>query len=60
MRKTVIASERMGERYLRLEHESGLAILLYPMKGFQTAEICSCPIQILLDFYRMTLIFSCM
>ena len=37
MRKTVISSERMGERYLRLEHESGLVILLYPMEGFQTA-----------------------
>ncbi len=37
MRKTVIASERMGGEYLRLEHESGLVILLYPIEGFQTA-----------------------
>ena len=32
----------------------------FGMKGFQMVEICSCPIRILLDFYRMTLIFSCM
>ena len=37
MRKLVIRSERMGEEYIRLEHESGLRILLYPMKGFRTA-----------------------
>ena len=37
MRKTVIKSRRLGEEYLRLEHESGLVALLYPMKGFQTA-----------------------
>ena len=37
MRKSVIRSERLGEEYLRLEHESGLRILLYPMKGFRTA-----------------------
>ncbi len=37
MRKTVIENARLGEKYLRLEHESGLVILLYPMKGFQTA-----------------------
>lgn len=37
MRKTVIESRRFGEQYLRLEHESGLIALLYPMKGFQTA-----------------------
>ena len=37
MRKTVIESPRLGEKYLRLEHESGLVILLYPMKGFSTA-----------------------
>ena len=37
MRKSVIRSERMGEEYIRLEHESGLRILLYPMKGFRTA-----------------------
>ena len=38
MRKTVIESPRLGEKYLRLEHESGLVILLYPMKGFSTAD----------------------
>lgn len=37
MQKSVIRSERMGESYIRLEHESGLRILLYPMKGFRTA-----------------------
>ena len=37
MRKSVIRSERMGESYIRLEHESGLRILLYPMQGFRSA-----------------------
>ena len=37
MRRTVIRSEQLGEEYIRLEHESGLHILLYPMKGFRTA-----------------------
>ncbi|MGI5895110.1 MAG: EF-P 5-aminopentanol modification-associated protein YfmH [Candidatus Merdivicinus sp.] len=37
MRKTIIRSDRLGEEYIRLEHESGLCILLYPMKGFRTA-----------------------
>lgn len=37
MRRTIVKSARMGEEYLRLEHESGLVILLYPMKGFRTA-----------------------
>lgn len=37
MRKSVIRSERLNEEYLRLEHESGLRILLYPMKGFRSA-----------------------
>lgn len=37
MRRTVIRSEQLGEEYIRLEHESGLRILLYPMKGFRTA-----------------------
>ena len=37
MRRTIVKSARMGEEYLRLEHESGLVILFYPMKGFRTA-----------------------
>lgn len=37
MRKSVIRSERLGEEYIRLEHESGLRVLLYPMKGFRSA-----------------------
>ena len=37
MRRTIVKSARMGEEYLRLEHESGLVVLFYPMKGFRTA-----------------------
>lgn len=37
MKKNVVQSPRIHEQYIRLQHESGLTILLYPMKGFQTA-----------------------
>lgn len=37
MKKTVVESPRIHEQYIRIEHESGLTILLYPMKGFSTA-----------------------
>ena len=37
MKKTVVQSPRIHEQYIRMEHESGLTILLYPMKGFSTA-----------------------
>ena len=37
MKKTVVESPRIHEQYIRMEHESGLTILLYPMKGFSTA-----------------------
>ena len=37
MKKTVVESSRIHEQYIRMEHESGLTILLYPMKGFSTA-----------------------
>ena len=36
MKKTV-ESKRLGESYLRVEHPSGLTMLLCPMKGFSTA-----------------------
>ena len=37
MKKTVVQSPRIHEEYIRMEHDSGLTILLYPMKGFSTA-----------------------
>lgn len=37
MKKTVVKNPRIREQYIRMEHESGLTILLYPMKGFSTA-----------------------
>lgn len=37
MKKTVVKSSRIHEQYIRIEHESGLTILLYPMEGFSTA-----------------------
>ena len=35
--KKMIQSKRLGEGYLRVEHSSGLTMLLCPMKGFSTA-----------------------
>ncbi len=37
MKKEMIKNSRIGEEYIRIEHDSGLVILLYPMKGFSTA-----------------------
>ena len=37
MNKTVIASRRLGEAYLRVDHPTGLTMLLCPMKGFSSA-----------------------
>ena len=31
-----ITSERLGERYYRYTHSSGVTVLLYPMKGYST------------------------
>ena len=36
MHKQIIHSDRLQESYLQLTHESGLTILLYPMKGFSS------------------------
>lgn len=37
MEKTIIKSHRINEEYIKVKHQSGLTILLYPMKGFNTA-----------------------
>ena len=37
MEKTVIRSQRLGEEMVRIKHDSGLTMLLCPMKGFSTA-----------------------
>ena len=37
MNKTVVSSPALGEQFLRVEHPSGLTILLCPMEGFSTA-----------------------
>lgn len=37
MEKQIIKSSRLGEQYIRVEHPTGLTILLCPMKGFSTA-----------------------
>ena len=31
-----IISERLGERYYKYTHSSGVTVLLYPMKGYST------------------------
>ncbi len=35
--KNIIKSPRLGESYIKVEHSSGLTILMCPMKGFSTA-----------------------
>ena len=37
MNSQIIKDSRLAEEYLRVEHPSGLTMLLYPMKGFSTA-----------------------
>ena len=37
MEKQIIASKRLGEEYIKIQHPTGLTILLCPMKGFSTA-----------------------
>ena len=37
MNKKAIASPSLGEQFLRVEHSSGLTILLCPMEGYSTA-----------------------
>ena len=36
MKREIIRSERLGESYIRVEHPSGLTVLLYPNKGMAT------------------------
>ena len=37
MKKDIISSSRLGENYIKVKHDSGLNICLYPMPGFSTA-----------------------
>lgn len=37
MNKDIIRSSRLGESFIRVKHDSGLNICLYPMPGFSTA-----------------------
>ena len=37
MNKQIIKNERTGESYIRVEHPTGLTILMYPMKGYSEA-----------------------
>ena len=37
MKKEILKSSRLGENYIRIKHDSGLNICMYPMKGFSTA-----------------------
>lgn len=38
MEKQILESKRLGERYIRAAHPSGLTILLYPMPEFSTVQ----------------------
>lgn len=37
MRKQIITHSQLGEQYYKIEHDSGLTILLYPMKGYNSS-----------------------
>ncbi len=37
MKKDILLSSRLGESCIRIDHDSGLRICLYPMKGFSSA-----------------------
>lgn len=37
MKKEIIRSERYGEEYIRIKHDSGLTVCLYPMENYSTA-----------------------
>ena len=37
MNKQIVRSQRLGEEYVKVEHPSGLTLLLCPMEGFSTA-----------------------
>ena len=37
MNKQMITNQRIKEQYIKVEHSTGLTILLYPMKGYSSA-----------------------
>lgn len=37
MKQKIIRNEKLGEEYYQYQHESGLQILLYPMKGYSSS-----------------------
>lgn len=37
MKKEIIRSERLNDEYIKIEHDSGLKIMLCPMKGYSTS-----------------------
>lgn len=37
MREEIITNSQLGEQYYKIEHDSGLTLLLYPMKGYSSS-----------------------
>lgn len=37
MREQIITNSQVGEQYYKIEHDSGLTLLLYPMKGYNSS-----------------------
>jgi len=37
MEQQIIQNEKLNEQYVQYQHESGLTILLYPMKGYSSS-----------------------
>ena len=37
MNREIIKNERLGESYTKIQHKSGLTLLLYPLQGYSSA-----------------------
>ena len=37
MKQEIVKNTQLGEQYYKIEHDSGLTILLYPMKGYSSS-----------------------
>lgn len=37
MERVVIKNEKLNEKYIKLQHKTGLTVLLYPMEGYSTS-----------------------
>ena len=52
MMQQTVHSERLHERFVRVEHASGLTMLLCPMEG--TSSVASCIMRLCLRMFLMS------